>query len=105
MAILDPEWYSYHEVACPTCKAKVGGYCIRPSGHSGPFVQPHQERKTVAHKLWREEEMRLYGKQLTSWPDDPQPVGAVPAAPVTTKNTGRQQPAPPPSASGQYSLF
>lgn len=36
------------EVACPTCKAKPGQYCIRPSGHSGPFVDFHAERDIVA---------------------------------------------------------
>jgi len=29
---------------CPTCGAKVGSWCKRPSGHSGPFVQFHAAR-------------------------------------------------------------
>lgn len=48
MAALDPAWYDYREVACPHCQARAGSYCKRPSGHRGPFVQPHQERRQLA---------------------------------------------------------
>ena len=96
MAALDPTRYDYREIACPQCQANQGAYCRRPSGHSGPLVEPHQERRAAAHQLWRAEEMRLYGRQLTPWVDDPSPAtssgAVVPAAPLDPLN-------------GQYSLF
>lgn len=36
------------EVKCPTCKAKVGAFCKRPSGHSGPLVNFHAARDLAA---------------------------------------------------------
>ena len=36
------------EVACPRCGANPGTYCVRPSGHSGPFVAFHKERDLAA---------------------------------------------------------
>lgn len=94
MAQMDPNRYDYREVACPHCHAAAGSYCIRPSGHSGPFVEPHQPRRAAAHVVWRAEEMRSYGKQLTPWDDDPAPVAAP--APAATKA---------PAAPQQLSLF
>ncbi len=35
-------------VACPTCGAKAGRWCKRPSGHSGPFVAFHAARRNLA---------------------------------------------------------
>ena len=35
-------------VACPTCGAKAGRWCKRPSGHSGPFVAFHAARRYLA---------------------------------------------------------
>ena len=35
-------------VACPTCGAKAGRWCKRPSGHSGPFVAFHAARRKLA---------------------------------------------------------
>ncbi len=35
-------------VACPTCGAKAGRWCKRPSGHSGPFVAFHAARRRLA---------------------------------------------------------
>lgn len=32
------------DVPCPTCGARAGAWCKRPSGHSGPFVAPHAAR-------------------------------------------------------------
>jgi len=29
---------------CPTCSARPGCWCKRPSGHSGPFVASHATR-------------------------------------------------------------
>ena len=33
------------EVECPKCHATVGVGCCRPSGHSGPLIEPHIERE------------------------------------------------------------
>lgn len=80
--MLDPTSYDYREIACPQCQQAAGSYCKRPSGHSGPFVTPHSERRTQAHAIWRDEERRLYGEQVTSWPDDEKaPVPAAQRAP------------------------
>jgi len=35
-------------VPCPTCGARAGSHCRRPSGHSGPFVAPHRTRRDAA---------------------------------------------------------
>lgn len=35
-------------VPCPTCGAKAGRWCKRPSGHSGPFVAFHAARRKLA---------------------------------------------------------
>ena len=37
-------------VDCPTCGAKAGLGCIRPSEHRGNMVQPHKRRRTLAFK-------------------------------------------------------
>ena len=92
MAKMDPAWYCYREVACPQCQAKAGSYCKRPSGHSGPFVQPHQQRRQAAHLVWQAEEIRLYGHIKTTWDEAP----AAPAAPA---------PSVPAPVKGQLSLF
>lgn len=36
------------EVECPLCNAAVGVGCCRPSGHTGPFIEPHVEREQRA---------------------------------------------------------
>lgn len=36
------------EVECPKCSADVGLGCRRPSGHTGPFIEPHEEREQLA---------------------------------------------------------
>lgn len=36
------------EVECPVCAAAVGVGCSRPSGHAGPFIEPHIEREQRA---------------------------------------------------------
>ena len=36
------------EVECPQCGARSGQDCIRPSGHAGPFVEPHAAREQTA---------------------------------------------------------
>ena len=36
------------EVECPVCGADVGLGCRRPSGHAGPFIEPHTEREQLA---------------------------------------------------------
>lgn len=36
------------EVTCPTCFARVGVRCRRPSGHGGNFVGFHAERDRAA---------------------------------------------------------
>ena len=92
MAEMDPNRYDYREVACPQCHAAAGTYCIRPSGHSGPIVQPHRPRRTAAHVVWRAEEIEKYGRQLTSRDDDTQPAvtpaPAVAKAPAATQQLG-----------------
>ncbi len=35
-------------VVCPHCGASVGQDCQRPSGHRGPFVQIHAQRRSAA---------------------------------------------------------
>jgi len=35
-------------VDCPTCGAKAGRWCRRPSGHSGPMVAFHAARRKAA---------------------------------------------------------
>ena len=36
------------EVPCPSCGARVGAYCKRPSGHAGPLVPFHAARDLAA---------------------------------------------------------
>lgn len=36
------------KVECPQCGSKSGQDCFRPSGHAGPFVEPHAAREQVA---------------------------------------------------------
>lgn len=38
----------YMAVPCPSCGAKVGCWCKRPSGHSGPMVAFHAARRKAA---------------------------------------------------------
>ena len=38
----------YMAVPCPSCGAKVGRWCKRPSGHSGPAVAFHAARRQAA---------------------------------------------------------
>lgn len=38
-------------VPCPTCRQRAGVGCIRPSGHAGNFVKPHQARRDAAWAL------------------------------------------------------
>ena len=38
----------YLAVPCPSCGAKVGRWCKRPSGHSGPMVAFHAARRKAA---------------------------------------------------------
>ena len=38
----------YMAVPCPSCGAKVGRWCKRPSGHSGPMVAFHAARRKAA---------------------------------------------------------
>jgi ribosomal protein S27AE len=52
MAKMDPNSFDYRQVPCPRCGAKVGGYCIRPSGHSGPIVAAHKDRINAAQAMW-----------------------------------------------------
>jgi hypothetical protein len=40
----------YMAVPCPTCGAKVGRWCKRPSGHSGPMVAFHAARRKAAEE-------------------------------------------------------
>ena len=87
---MDLNRYDYREVGCPQCHQTAGTYCMRPSGHSGPIVEPHRPRKTAAHIVWRAEEVALYGQQVTSWDDD---------APATSV------PVPPPVVGVQLALF
>ncbi|WP_449404529.1 zinc finger domain-containing protein [Hymenobacter mucosus] len=82
---MDPISYDYREVACPACGANAGSYCKRPSGHSGPIVQP---RRAAAHLMWQQEELTKYGRIITTWDEAP---AAAPATPAPT--------------SGQLSLF
>jgi hypothetical protein len=42
--------HPYMAVACPSCGAKAGGWCKRPSGHSGPFVAFHAARRKAAEE-------------------------------------------------------
>lgn len=45
MSDVDPR-----SVACPGCGAKIGNWCKRPSGHSGPFVAFHAARRQAAEE-------------------------------------------------------
>lgn len=81
MPKMKPDWYDYREVACPACGANAGSYCQRPSGHSGPFVQPHQQRQQAAHLMWQQEELARYGRLITTWDEAP-----APAVPTPTKS-------------------
>lgn len=40
-------------VACPSCRAKVGAWCKRPSGHKARHL--HRKRGRDADRLWLEE--------------------------------------------------
>lgn len=44
----------YKGVPCPTCGAKAGRWCKRPSGHSGPMVSFHAARRKAAEDAARE---------------------------------------------------
>lgn len=57
------------EVECPTCHAKPGAYCRRPSGHSGPFVPFHAARDLAAL------DAGAYGDRCTC-PSEPVPSPA-----------------------------
>lgn len=72
MAKMNPGCYDYREIACPHngCAATVGHYCKRPSGHSGPFVQPHQARRQAAQQKWQQEKLELYGRIVTDWTEE-----------------------------------
>jgi len=35
-------------VECPQCGAAAHADCVRPSGHSGPFIEPHAAREQLA---------------------------------------------------------
>lgn len=41
------EWdqHPFLQLPCPTCHARAGAWCVRPSGHSGPFVEIHVARE------------------------------------------------------------
>ena len=39
---------AFGEVECLVCNAAVGVGCSRPSGHTGPFIEPHVEREQRA---------------------------------------------------------
>jgi hypothetical protein len=52
MAQMVPGTFDYREVPCPRCGAKAGSYCIRPSGHSGPIVAAHKDRREAAQVVW-----------------------------------------------------
>ncbi|WP_133655981.1 hypothetical protein [Hymenobacter sp. UV11] len=79
---MNPDWYDYREVVCPQCQAKAGTYCKRPSGHSGPFVQPHEQRRQAAHPVWEQEELTKYGRIITTWDEAP----ATPVVPGPVKS-------------------
>ena len=49
MSDVDPK-----SVSCPTCGAKEGRRCKRPSGHSGPFVAFHAARRKAAEEVARQ---------------------------------------------------
>lgn len=54
-------------VACPTCRAKAGTWCVRPSEHSACGL--HVTRRTLADKVFIEK----YGEtasidQRSPWP-------------------------------------
>ena len=59
------------EVPCPHCKANIGCYCKRPSGHSGPLVDFHGERDVAALKAGfydhADKNGKPCGKQSTDW--------------------------------------
>ncbi len=42
--------HPYAQVDCPTCRATVGHWCKRPSGHSGPMVEFHAARRKLAEE-------------------------------------------------------
>jgi hypothetical protein len=84
MAKMDPKSYDYREVACPQCGAKATAYCMRPSGHSGPFVYPHEARRKFAQAQWKKEEIELYGRIITDWDDEPKAEAGTGAILVET---------------------
>lgn len=45
MSDVDPK-----SVPCPSCAAKIGCWCKRPSGHSGPMVAFHAARRKAAEE-------------------------------------------------------
>lgn len=52
-------------VACPTCKAKVGTYCKRPSGHKA--MNYHQARKEEADRVWKEGNFPPIERTASGW--------------------------------------
>ena len=37
--------HPFLQLPCPTCHARAGVWCVRPSGHSGPFIEIHVDRE------------------------------------------------------------
>ena len=95
MPAMDPTDYDIREVACPYCRAGVGAYCKRPSGHQGPFVDPHAARREAAYELWRAEEIKKKGAIVSDF---------LKPAPSTTATPSTAAPQPAPT-SAQMSLF
>lgn len=60
------------EVECPTCEAGIDARCKRPSGHSGPLVDYHQSRDTLAVKegYYGECPLGIYAETLAEMDHD-----------------------------------
>lgn len=50
----DPRSVCPWSLTCPTCAAKPGQRCRRPSGHAGQFVPMHAPRYQEAERMDRE---------------------------------------------------
>lgn len=52
-------------VACPTCRARVGAWCKRPSGHRASHF--HAARKAEADRVWELQGDPPITRTTTGW--------------------------------------
>ena len=74
-------------VACPTCRARAGAWCKRPSGHRASDF--HASRKAEADRVWELQGDPPITRTATCW----------------AYAYGEEEDSPPPMADRQLPLF